>query len=151
MARVTGTEHLGRVAYTTDDPDSTVVCNGGSELGACSNVHACEEDRVLDSKLLCDWRGDRCHGVTRCVEGVAQNTIDETAGFIGQRQWFLFCDSALAMGFGSVSSKSLVLAIVQFRLRFPTTPGHLAVSRGPIQPLKELFTTDLTNSLCLST
>merc|ERR1712028_91312 len=58
-----GTEHLGRVAYTTDDPDTTVVCNGGSELGACSNVHACEEDRVLDSKLLCDWRGDRCHGV----------------------------------------------------------------------------------------
>jgi len=48
-----------RSADTTDGADTTRICDGGSELGASSDVHARKHDRVVDADWIvscCSWK-----------------------------------------------------------------------------------------------
>jgi hypothetical protein len=57
------TKHVWCVSDATEDTDAAGVCDGGSELGTSSHVHAREHDGVLDlqqvgelcADLLCGW------------------------------------------------------------------------------------------------
>lgn len=60
-------KHLGGVADTTDDTETTGVGDGGSQLGSSGDVHAGQQDGVLDlekirdgrANLLCTGKGKR--------------------------------------------------------------------------------------------
>jgi hypothetical protein len=43
-------QHVGRVAHATNDTETTSVRDGGSKLGAGGNVHAGQQDGVLDAE-----------------------------------------------------------------------------------------------------
>ena len=51
-------EHVGGVANATEDTHATGVCDGGRELGPSSDVHAGEEDGVVDAEEIGDRGAD---------------------------------------------------------------------------------------------
>ncbi len=51
-------EHVGGVADTTDDAHATGVGDGGSQLGAGSDVHTSQEDGVVDLEKIGDRGAD---------------------------------------------------------------------------------------------
>lgn len=54
-------EHLWCVSDTTDDTETTGVCDGGSQLGAGGHVHTSQEDWVVDLEKISDGSAENLY------------------------------------------------------------------------------------------